>query len=139
LFGPQRISEWHSAITGVRAAYRAYYGRAVNLMRPRLYSEKMQWRKLFDLDPRFAILSDKIAARGFIADAAGAHYLPDLLLAADDPAAMALETLAPPYVLKSTHTSGQVLRVRRGTDFDVTAARNKMQSWLGSTHAEFAQ
>ena len=77
----QRVAEWKGAISRVRKAYRDYYGREPSLARPRLFTEKMQWRKLFDLDPRFAILSDKVAARDFIAREIGADYLPPLLLA----------------------------------------------------------
>jgi hypothetical protein len=33
----------------VRQAYRDYYGRELRVLRPRLYSEKMQWR---NVDPR---------------------------------------------------------------------------------------
>jgi hypothetical protein len=65
------MAEWQAAIGRVRKAYRDYFGRELNLLRPRLFSEKVQWRKLFDLDPRFAIMSDKLAARGYIARIVG--------------------------------------------------------------------
>ena len=77
LFDGQRMSEWRASIGRVRKAYRDHFGREPNLMRPRLYSEKMQWRKLFDLDPRYAVLSDKLAARDFIAQTIGAVFLPE--------------------------------------------------------------
>ena len=85
LFDPRRLLTWRDAIARVRSSYRAFSGRSPRLLRPQLFTEKMQWRKLFDLDPRFAVLCDKVAARRFIADTVGADYLPQLLLVADDP------------------------------------------------------
>jgi hypothetical protein len=127
------MTDWRAAIRRQREAYRGYFGRELSLARPRLFSEKMQWRKLFDLDPRFAILSDKVAARDFIAGEIGADYLPPLLALTDDPDAVPFDTLEPPYVLKPTHGSGHVLRVRDGA-IDVAAARATMKDWLAYSH-----
>src|SRR5580658_2213963 len=33
------------------------------LLRPRRFTEKMQWRKLFELEPCFSVISDKLAPR----------------------------------------------------------------------------
>jgi hypothetical protein len=129
----ERFAAWHDAITRVRNAYRDFYGREPSLMRPRLFTEKMQWRKLFDLDPRYAILSDKVAARDFIANEIGAEYLTPLLALTDDPDAVPFDTLEPPYVLKPTHGSGPVLRVYDRT-IDVAAARATMKGWLAHSH-----
>jgi hypothetical protein len=129
----QRVAEWKGAISRVREAYRDYYGRELRLARPRLFTEKMQWRKLFDLDPRYAILSDKCAARDFIAREIGADYLPPVLWLGDDPDAVPFETLQPPYVLKPTHGSGHVLRVHDRT-VDVATARETMRGWLAYSH-----
>jgi hypothetical protein len=133
LFHPRRMTEWRAAIRRQREVYRGHFGRELNLARPRRFSEKMQWRKLFDLDPRFAILSDKVAARDFIAHEIGAEYLAPLLLLADDPDAVPFDTLEPPYVLKPTHGSGHVLRVRDRA-IDIAAARETMRTWLAYSH-----
>jgi hypothetical protein len=94
----------------------------------------VQWRKLFELDPRFVILSDKIAVRDFIAQRVGAELLPPLLWAGNDPDAVPLETLERPFIVKGTHASGQTLRVR-WPDIDVVAARDQFRSWLRHNHA----
>src|SRR5580658_10426414 len=48
-----RLGQWALAIRRVRADYRRVTGRAPALLRPRRFTEKMQWRKLFELDPLF--------------------------------------------------------------------------------------
>lgn len=129
----ERLAEWHRAIARNRKAYRDSYGRGPQLARPRRFSEKMQWRKLFDLDPRYAILSDKAASRDFIARTVGSDYLPELLHLGDDPEAIPFETLQPPYVVKSTHGAGQLMRVREG-GIDAVEARMHLRGWLTFRH-----
>jgi hypothetical protein len=131
---PPRLLAWRNAIVRVQRLYRAKFGCAPRLLRPRTYTEKMQWRKLFDLDPQYAIFSDKLAARTFIAERAGQRWLPDLLWNGDDPESLPFETLAPPYVVKSSHGSGQVLRVHCIEDLDIAAARAQCASWLAKPY-----
>jgi len=133
LIDRERLAEWRGAIERNRKAYRDYFGRELPLARPRRFSEKMQWRKLFDLDPRYAVLSDKVATREFIAREIGAEFLPPVLYLGEDPDAVPFETLEPPYVVKPTHGSGHVMRVREG-GIDAAAARAALREWLAYTH-----
>ena len=71
-----RLGQWALAIRRVRADYRNFTGRTPSLLRPRRFTEKMQWRKLFELDPIFAVLSDKLAARDYVAARIGAAGRP---------------------------------------------------------------
>jgi hypothetical protein len=129
-----RLGQWALVIRRVRADYRHLHGRAPALLRPRRFTEKMQWRKLFELDPSFAILSDKLAARDFVAARIGPGRQADLLWAGNDPDAIPFDRLIPPYVLKSTHASGQVVIVRNNAALDVNAARAAARGWLAYCH-----
>lgn len=106
-----RLGQWALVIRRVRADYRAFTGRSPSLLRPRRFTEKIQWRKLFELDPIFAVQSDKLASRDFVAARIGPGHQPTLLWVGSDPDAIPFDTLAPPYVLKSTHGSGHVIIV----------------------------
>jgi hypothetical protein len=86
--------------------YYVAFRRYPNLLRPKRFTEKMQWRKLFDRNPLFGVLCDKIAVREFIASRVGANFLPDLLWTGDDPDKIPFDALEPPYVVKCTHGSG---------------------------------
>jgi hypothetical protein len=59
----------------VHAHYILLHRRIPNILAPRRYTEKIQWRKLFDMDPVYAILSDKLAVRSFIASKVGEAQL----------------------------------------------------------------
>jgi hypothetical protein len=129
-----RLGQWALAIRRVRADYRNFTGRTPSLLRPRRFTEKMQWRKLFELDPIFAILSDKLASRDFVTARIGPGRQPDLLWAGSDPDAIPFDRLDPPYVLKSTHGSGHVIIVRDLAELDVAAARATARGWLTHPH-----
>jgi len=129
-----RLGQWAMVIRRVWLDYRHVYGRAPALLRPRRFSEKMQWRKLFQLDPLFAILSDKLAARDYVAACIGPGRQADLLWAGNDADAIPFDRLVPPYALKSTHASGQVIIVRDLAGLDVAAARAAARGWLAYCH-----
>jgi hypothetical protein len=129
-----RLGQWVLVIRRVRANYRHVTGRAPALLRPRRFTEKMQWRKLFELDPLFAVLSDKLAARDFVAARIAPGRQADLLWVGDDPDAIPFDQLVPPYVLKSTHAAGQTIMVRDLAALDVAAARTAARGWLAYCH-----
>jgi hypothetical protein len=109
--------------------YRLAHGRAPNLLRPRRYTEKIQWRKCFDHNPAFTMLCDKLAVRAFIAKRIGPEHLAELLWSGV-PADLPFDALQPPYVLKSNHASGQVVIIRPGDTIDPTALRQTAAGWL---------
>jgi hypothetical protein len=129
-----RLGQWALVIRRVWLDYRHVYDRAPALLRPRRFSEKMQWRKLFELDPRFAILSDKLAARDFVAARIGPGWQADVLWVGNDADAIPFDRLVPPFVLKSTHASGQVIIVRDLAGLDMAAARAAARGWLAYCH-----
>jgi hypothetical protein len=61
--------------------YNHQVGRPLHLFRPHRFTEKMQWRKLFDLDPIHAVFCDKIATREYVARRLGSDtFVPMLRL-----------------------------------------------------------
>lgn len=54
-------------------------GKTLNLDNPQSFSEKCQWLKLYDRDPRKPIYSDKYAVRKIIKDTIGEEYLIPLI------------------------------------------------------------
>jgi hypothetical protein len=126
----RRFVEWYQAIIHVRAAYYDFYGVMPRLLFPQTFCEKVQWRKLFDLDPQLPVFCDKLRVRDFISQRAGADVLPPLLWVGNDPDAVPLESLEVPYVVKSTHASNQTIMVTDAATLDVALACATMKSWL---------
>lgn len=137
---PTRLGEWRRVIAQVRAEFLARHGRPPALLRPRRFTDKMQWRKLFELEPVFAILSDKLAARDYVTARLGPGHQAPLLWSGSDPDGIPFERLVPPYALKSAHACAQVILVRAGETPDHEAMRVAARGWLahchGAAHAE---
>src|SRR5690606_13178135 len=65
---------------------------------------------------------------------------PDLLWCGDDPDAIPFDRLETPYIIKSTHGSGQVIRVAQAGDLDIAAARARCAAWLSQPYGlEFGE
>ena len=118
-------------IRRVRKDYQRAFGRYPNLLRPRSFSEKMQWRKLFDLNPLYVILSDKLASREYVAARVGPEFLPPLLWTGDDADAVPFDALDPPYIVKCSHGSGFNVVVTDRTGLDAAEVRSKLRRHLG--------
>jgi len=131
---PDRLLVWWMLIQQVRGDYARYHGRMPKLFPPRRFTEKMAWRKLFDLDPRFTIVSDKLAVRDLVAARVGRDYLIPLLWSGADMHSIPLDRLNPPYVLKSNHAAGQVWPVHEHGDIDPAAMREAASRWLSYCH-----
>jgi hypothetical protein len=110
--------------------YRRAFGHYPNLLRPRLLTEKVQWRKLFDRNPLFAVLCDKIAVRDFIASRVDEEFLPEVLWIGDRPQDIPFGTLDPPYVLKATHGSSYNVFVPDRHALDADKARDRLRQYL---------
>jgi teichuronopeptide biosynthesis TupA-like protein len=123
------------SLTDVRrmcTSYRKAFGRYPNLLRPRRYTEKLQWRKLFDLNPAFSVVSDKIAMRDFVTACIGGEFLPPLLWQGDNADDIPFSSLAPPYILKCNHASGPDFRaiVETPAGLDTAKVRARLRAGL---------
>ncbi|MCX5481616.1 ATP-grasp fold amidoligase family protein [Kaistia geumhonensis] len=114
--------------------YRDHCGREPSILSPRRFTEKLQWRKLFDLDPHFAVFCDKYESHRYVAERLGPGMQAEVYFVGDDPEAVPLESLPRPFVLKSTHACEHVAVVKSGDVIDGLALRAKMRDWLAVNH-----
>ncbi len=124
-----RLAKWRKAIAHLRKVYFDVHQRAPHIFRPRRYTEKLQWRKLFDLNPLYTVLCDKLAVRDYIAARIGDSYHVPVLWTGT-PADIPFETMEPPYVIKSNHACGQVKMIRDRAGIDAPAIRAITAKWL---------
>ena len=76
------------------------------------YTEKMQWAKFFDKDPRKTQLADKYAVRKWVADKVGEEYLIPLLGVWDNANDIDFSKLPDAFVLKTNCATGDVVIVK---------------------------
>ena len=73
---------------------------------PRSFNEKLLWRKIFDRDPRFGPMTDKLAARDIARSIAPEVTIPNVLWTGDRPEDLPPEILSGPCVIKTNRGSG---------------------------------
>ncbi len=88
-----RLKHWKTQIDAIKLRYRTAMKREADLFNPVRFSEKMQWRKLFEDSPLFTQLSDKIAARDYIAAHGFSSILIPQLWAGKNPRAIPFDVL----------------------------------------------
>lgn len=114
--------------------YYAHMGRKLDLKQPRTYTEKLQWLKLYDRDPRYPMLVDKLAVRRYIAQTVGQAYLVPLLGAWDRAEDVDFDSLPRQFVLKCTHDSGGVLLCPDKEQLDRQQAIQKLRKWMNRNY-----
>jgi teichuronopeptide biosynthesis TupA-like protein len=110
--------------------YYQTHGRLPNLFPPRLYSEKIQYRKLFDRRPFLTETADKYAVRGYASRILGEDLAPELYFRTTSPATIPFDELPRRFVVKATHGSGWQQIVLDRDTLDRHALITKCEDWL---------
>jgi hypothetical protein len=100
--------------------YKLRLGRKLNLKNPVSFTEKIQWIKLYDRNPLFPILSDKIWARDYIKEKIGEEYLIPLIDTFENTGDINYDSLPGQFVLKCNHDSKSkyICRKKNKREFD---------------------
>ena len=112
-------------------------GHTLNLDVPRRFMEKVQWRKLYDQDPIYTLLSDKYEVRNWITEKIGDEYLIPLLGHWERFDDIPFDDFPEQFVLKTNNASHTNIVVKNKKEFlkGRRAARNRIEYWL---HTPFA-
>lgn len=114
----------------LKMMFRCWHGREPDLERPVTFSEKLQWLKLHDRDPRYPRMADKVTAKEFAAGVIGAEHIIPTLGVYDSFDDIDFDRLPGSFVLKCTHDSGGLVIVKDKERLDVAAARKRLGKYL---------
>ena len=114
----------------LKQGYRIHMGRELDLQMPWTYTEKLQWLKLYDHRPEYAILVDKYAVKDYVAQKIGPEYVVPLLGVWDRAGDIDFDSLPQQFVLKTTHDSGSYVVCKDKSKLDIPAARKKIAKFL---------
>ncbi|MCR4754302.1 MAG: glycosyl transferase [Lachnospiraceae bacterium] len=99
----------------------------LNLKKPRLYNEKLQWLKLHDRKDIYHIMVDKYDVRDYISRTIGDEYLIKCFGVYDSVDEIDIDALPDRFVLKCTHDSGSVEICKDKPSFDIEEAKNRLR------------
>ena len=115
----------------VHLTYLCRHGHTLSLNSPRRLTELIQKRKLFDRNPQFPRLMDKVGAKHFVRDRLGAEWITPTLWSG-----AVLPEIPPwrkPFIVKSRHGCNQQHFVRSGKE-DWQAIRRASASWMRKSY-----
>jgi len=125
-----RISRILSDKVFLSIKYRMGLQKKLSFTSPQRYNEKLQWLKVNDHNPMYPRLVDKYMVRAHISNTIGDKYLIPLIGVFDSVDEIVFSSLPNEFVLKPTHTSGDVLICRDKNNLDWEKAKHEMQQWL---------
>lgn len=90
----------------LKVIYFLKFGKKLNLNDPVTFSEKMQWLKLYNHNPEFIIMADKVKAKDWVAKKIGENYIIPTLGVWESADDIDFSFLPNKFVIKCNHNSG---------------------------------
>lgn len=128
--GGRGFFKWMSDEQYVKIAYKLSMGRRLNLENPTRFTEKIQWLKLYDHNPKYTIMVDKYDVKPYVAKIIGEQYIIPTLGVWDKFDDINFSELPDQFVLKCTHDSGGLVICQDKIKFDFVTAKKKIESCL---------
>ena len=114
----------------LKIIYKNYFYKKLNLKNPKTFNEKLQWLKLYNRNPLYTTLVDKYAVKEYVANIIGEEHIIPTLGVWDKFDDIDFDALPDQFVLKCTHSSGDLVICKDKTTFDKAAAKKKLESFL---------
>lgn len=110
--------------------YRILVNEKLNLKNPKSYTEKLQWLKIYDHKRIYNTMVDKYEVRNYIKKTIGEEYLIPLIDVYDNVEDINWESLPKEFVLKATHTSGNVIICKDKNNLNKSETIKELNKWL---------
>lgn len=127
----RKMLNWLPDKVFLNAAFRARFGRKLDLKNPKTFNEKLQWMKLYNRNPVYTMMVDKYLVRNYVREIIGEEYLIPLLGAWDDPDKIDFDKLPMQFVLKCNHNSGLGMCICKDKNkLDIAKVKNDLRKGL---------
>ena len=121
----------------LKKKYRYFMGRDLDLENPKLYTEKLQWLKLYDHREEYTTMVDKYTVKQYVAQQIGQEYVIPLLGVWERVDDIDFATLPNRFVLKTTHDSGGLIICKDKNRLDKQHARKKLEFFLKRRYYDY--
>lgn len=125
-----RFGGWLPDKLYLKMKFRWAMGYPLNLKHPRTFSEKLQWLKLYDHNPNYVKMVDKIEVKDYVAGIIGKEYIIPTLGVWKRAEDIDWDSLPNQFVLKCNHDSGGLVICRDKSKLDKEAVIKKINKTL---------
>jgi len=139
LYIPQKIWRKYRIIISKRLSdeeyiikkYKEFIGKDIDLKHPRLFTEKIQWLKLYDRNDLYTKCADKYLVRSFVEEKIGSKYLIPLVYVTENYNDINKDNLPDyPVIIKTTHDSGSSCIIFDKNKFDFNNLKRELSKRL---------
>ena len=121
---------WMSDRFFIETEWQILMGYKLNLKVPKTFNEKLQYLKLYDRNPLYTKLVDKVLVKDWVAEKIGAEYIIPTLAIWECAEDIDISQLPDQFVLKCNHDSGSIIICKDKSTFDITKAKEKLSKAL---------
>ena len=129
--GNRGLLDWMPDKTYIKLLFYSSMGAKLDLRNPKTFNEKLQWLKLYDHNPKYTDLVDKIKAKEIVGEIIGNDHIVPLYGAWDAADEIPFSSLPEQFVLKCNHDQGSVVLVSEKELLNRTEIIKKLNRKLG--------
>lgn len=119
----------------LKLMFRAVTGKRLNLHNPKNFNEKLQWLKLYDRNPLYTVMVDKVKAKEYVASKIGDEYIIPTLGVWDNADEVDFDSLPSRFVIKCNHNSGKGMYICHDkSKIDETKVREELRRGLNENY-----
>lgn len=122
--------KWISDKVYLKIKFKLIMGKSLNFEKVQTFNEKLQWLKLNDRKEIYTTMVDKYETKKYVSDIIGEKYIVPLLEVYDKFEEIDFEKLPNKFVLKPTHTSGNVFICKDKSKVDYKKLKKQVNKWL---------
>lgn len=122
----------------LKKLYKLSVGKDLELSCPTGFTEKIQWIKLYDRNPQYTIMQDKLLMRDFVTERIGSEYLIPLIGSWDKADDIDITAFPDQFVLKCNHDCASVIICRDKSTFNFTEAKSKLNKCLQTDYSKYS-
>lgn len=117
----------------LRIQYYYHFRKWLNLHRPKTFNEKLQWIKLYDHNPVYTTMVDKVKVKDYVSSIVGAEHIVSTLGVWDSADKIDFNALPNQFVIKCNHDSHGVIVVKDKSLVDENEIRKRLGKRLASS------
>lgn len=132
--GKRGLLRWIPDKTYLKLIYWAQFKKKLNIDNPKSFNEKLQWLKLYDRNPNYITMVDKLEVKKYVSKIIGDEYVIPTIGEYDSFDDIDFNALPNQFVLKCTHDSGGLVVCRDKHKLDIREAKNKINRSLKNNY-----
>lgn len=123
----------------LKCLFKKHMNTKLNLSSPKTFSEKLQWLKLYDRKPEYAVMADKAAVKQYVANKIGSDFIIPTIGIFNSVEEIPFDKLPENYVIKCTHDSGSTFICKKDSKPDINQIKKSLSEKINTNFFWFGR